>query len=70
MWTCYSLNVATDLYLISIPLPMPWKISMRTWKKIGLGILFSAGAVVVVFATIRCVLITMVSPVWPSFAQE
>lgn len=59
MWTCYAFNVLTDLYLISIPLPMLWQSTMRTWKKAGLGILFSAGAIIIVFATIRCVLITI-----------
>lgn len=57
VWTCYTFNVLTDLYLISIPLPMLWKTSMRTWKKVGLGILFSAGAVIIIFATLRCVFI-------------
>lgn len=34
---------------------------MKTWKKIGLGILFSGGLIVVVFATVRCALIASVS---------
>ena len=33
---------------------------MVTWKKIGLGILFSGGMIVIIFATVRCVLITTV----------
>jgi hypothetical protein len=57
---CYTCNVFTDLYLISIPLPMLWSTSMALWKKIGLGILFSGGIVVMVFATIRSVLIVTV----------
>lgn len=36
---------------------MLWQSSMRTYKKVGLGILFSAGAVIIVFATLRCVFI-------------
>ncbi|KAH7324372.1 hypothetical protein B0I35DRAFT_160739 [Stachybotrys elegans] len=54
---CYTGNVFTDLYLISIPLPMLWSTSMALWKKVGLGILFSGGIVIIVFATIRSVLI-------------
>ncbi|KAG9252016.1 uncharacterized protein F5Z01DRAFT_245365 [Emericellopsis atlantica] len=57
VWTCYALNVFTDLYLITLPMPLLWKTSMKTYKKVGLGLLFSAGAVIIVFATIRCVLI-------------
>lgn len=58
VWTCYSLNVLTDLYLIALPLPMLFNSTLKTWKKIGLGILFSGGAIVIVCATIRCVLLT------------
>lgn len=61
VWITYAFNVATDLYLMSIPLPMLWETTMKTWKKIGLGILFSGGLIVVIFATVRCVLIATVS---------
>jgi hypothetical protein len=53
----YVTNVVTDLYLISIPLPMFWETTMKSWKKYSLALLFSGGAIIVVFATIRLVLI-------------
>jgi hypothetical protein len=60
VWTCYTLNVITDLYLISLPVPFLWEARMKTWKKVGLGILFSGGFIVIAFATARCVLLTTV----------
>lgn len=58
VWTCYAFNVITDLYLIALPLPMLFQTTMKTWKKVGLGVLFSGGAAIIVCATIRCVLLT------------
>ncbi|POR36005.1 Uncharacterized protein TPAR_03817 [Tolypocladium paradoxum] len=57
IWVYFAFNVFTDLYLISIPVPMLWKATLRPWKKFGLIILFSGGLFVVVCATLRCVLI-------------
>ncbi|KND88026.1 hypothetical protein TOPH_07311 [Tolypocladium ophioglossoides CBS 100239] len=57
IWVYYAFNVFTDLYLISIPIPMLWKATLRPWKKIGLILLFSGGLFVVVCATLRCILI-------------
>jgi hypothetical protein len=60
VWTCYTLNVITDLYLISLPVPFLWEARMKTWKKVGLGLLFSGGFIVIAFATARCVLLVTV----------
>lgn len=62
VWSTYTANVVTDIYLISIPVPMLWQTTMKTWKKVGLGILFSGGLLIIVFATVRAVLIVTVSP--------
>ncbi|KIH92525.1 hypothetical protein SPBR_02568 [Sporothrix brasiliensis 5110] len=51
------LNVLTDIYLMSIPLPMLWKANLRPAKKIGLMVLFSGGLFVTAAAILRCVLI-------------
>ncbi|KJR88211.1 uncharacterized protein SPSK_07260 [Sporothrix schenckii 1099-18] len=51
------LNVATDIYLMSIPLPMLWKANLRPAKKIGLMVLFSGGIFVTTAAILRCILI-------------
>ncbi|KAK0666826.1 hypothetical protein QBC41DRAFT_280275 [Cercophora samala] len=52
-----ALNVITDIYLMSIPIPMLWRASMRPIKKIGLIVLFSGGAFVTVAGVLRCILI-------------
>ncbi|KAK3389147.1 hypothetical protein B0H63DRAFT_94846 [Podospora didyma] len=51
------LNVLTDLYLLSIPIPMLWKSSIRPLKKAGLILLFSGGIFVTMAGILRCVLI-------------
>lgn len=55
------LNVLTDIYLMSIPIPMLWSSSLRPFKKAGLILLFSGGAFVTVAGVLRCVLIITVS---------
>ncbi|KAL2192432.1 hypothetical protein P885DRAFT_72988 [Corynascus similis CBS 632.67] len=51
------LNVITDIYLMSIPIPMLWKSSLRPLKKAGLMLLFSGGIFVTAAGILRCVLI-------------
>ncbi|KAI1207526.1 uncharacterized protein F4807DRAFT_452868 [Annulohypoxylon truncatum] len=57
IWVYLSMNVITDLYLISIPVPMLWQSSLRPVKKFGLILLFSGGLFVVACAILRCALI-------------
>ncbi|KAF9874455.1 hypothetical protein CkaCkLH20_08018 [Colletotrichum karsti] len=57
VWVYLSFNVSTDLYLLSIPLPMLWQAKLKPLKKWGLLFLFSGGLFVVVCATLRCILI-------------
>lgn len=61
VWVYLSFNVSTDLYLLSIPLPMLWQAKLKPLKKWGLLFLFSGGLFVIVCATLRCVLIVTVS---------
>ncbi|KAL2169069.1 hypothetical protein VTG60DRAFT_6491 [Thermothelomyces hinnuleus] len=51
------LNVVTDIYLMSIPIPLLWKSSLRPLKKAGLMLLFSGGIFVTAAGILRCVLI-------------
>ena len=55
------LNVITDIYLMSIPIPMLLKASLKPLKKAGLIFLFSGGIFVMVAGILRCVLIITVS---------
>ncbi|KAL1875310.1 hypothetical protein VTK73DRAFT_10147 [Phialemonium thermophilum] len=57
VWVYLAFNVATDLYLLSIPLPMLWQSSLKPIKKVGLMVVFSGGIFVVVCAILRCILI-------------
>lgn len=54
------LNIVTDIYLLSIPLPMLWGSSLRPLKKAGLMVLFSGGFFVMVAGILRCILIVTV----------
>ncbi|KAJ5607606.1 hypothetical protein N7537_004225 [Penicillium hordei] len=51
------LNVATDLYLLSIPAPMLVKARLKWREKLELLILFSGGLFVMMAGILRCVLI-------------
>ncbi|KAL0931393.1 uncharacterized protein CTRU02_214128 [Colletotrichum truncatum] len=51
------LNVLTDLYLLSIPIPMLWASKLPMRKKLGLIVLFSGGIFVTMAGILRCVLI-------------
>ncbi|KAI1634251.1 hypothetical protein F4809DRAFT_652025 [Biscogniauxia mediterranea] len=57
VWVFCAMNVVTDLYLISIPIPMLWKSSLKPLKKVGLISLFSGGFFIITCALIRAVLI-------------
>ncbi|KAL2128958.1 hypothetical protein VTI74DRAFT_8412 [Chaetomium olivicolor] len=56
------LNVLTDIYLMSIPIPLFWRSSLRPLKKAGLMLLFSGGIFVTAAGVLRCVLI-LVDPI-------
>lgn len=55
------LNVLTDMYLLTIPLPMLWRASLKPAKKAGLMVLFGMGLFVTLAGILRCVLIITVS---------
>jgi hypothetical protein len=61
VWVYLAFNVITDVYLLSIPLPMLWKASLKPLKKMGLMVLFGGGILVIACATLRCVLIITVN---------
>ncbi|KAH7308154.1 hypothetical protein B0I35DRAFT_454010 [Stachybotrys elegans] len=57
IWVYLSFNVATDLYLIAIPMPMLFKIEMPWFKRVWLVGLFSCGLFVTMAAILRVVLL-------------
>lgn len=56
------LNVTTDMYLLSIPVPLLWKARLPVLKKVAVGFCFSGGLFVTTAAILRCVLILTVRP--------
>lgn len=57
VWSSFAANVSTDIYLISIPLPMLWRSSLRMSKKIASTIVLGAGIFVLVCATLKSVFV-------------
>ena len=61
VWVSFASNVSTDLYLISIPLPMLWRSSLKMPKKIASTIVLGSGVFVLVCATLKSVFVLVVS---------
>jgi hypothetical protein len=62
-----ALNVATDLYLILIPVPMLWSTQLPTFKKLTLVVVFSGALFVMAAGIVRGVVILEVCTL---FSQE
>ncbi|KKY20693.1 hypothetical protein UCRPC4_g04160 [Phaeomoniella chlamydospora] len=56
------LNIITDIYLLSIPLPLLWKVNISLRKKLTLMLLFSGAAFVIMASLIRAVVILTAGP--------
>jgi hypothetical protein len=61
IWVSFAANVSTDMYLISIPLPMLWESRMKTLKKIASTFVLGAGVFVLVCATLKSIFVLVVS---------
>ncbi|KAL4963948.1 uncharacterized protein BDV14DRAFT_201430 [Aspergillus stella-maris] len=57
VYVTVTLNVATDIYLISIPTPILFKARLPIREKLELLVLFSGGTFVMAAGILRCVLI-------------
>jgi hypothetical protein len=51
------LNIASDFFVIILPLPMIYKLQMPRGQKVALALLLSAGSFVVIASIIRLVII-------------
>lgn len=51
------LNVLTDMYLLSIPMPMLWKANLKLKRKLTLILIFGGGVFVMMAGILRCALI-------------
>ncbi|GKZ25189.1 hypothetical protein AbraIFM66951_001113 [Aspergillus brasiliensis] len=66
----FAANLATDPYLVLIPIPMLWKSSLRLMKKIAVTIVLGAGIFVLVCATIKSVFLLVEPNNGASIADE
>ncbi|KAH6658339.1 hypothetical protein BKA67DRAFT_656537 [Truncatella angustata] len=57
IWTTFSSNVVTDLYLIAIPLPLLWESRLRMVNKIVASIVLGAGIFVLVCAALKTIFV-------------
>lgn len=57
MYVTVVLNVLTDIYLMSIPMPMLWKANLEIKKKLSLILVFGGGVFVMMAGILRCALI-------------
>ena len=57
LYVTVVLNVATDIYLMSIPLPMLWGANLEKRRKISLMLIFAGGIFVMAAGILRCALI-------------
>ncbi|TPX07712.1 uncharacterized protein E0L32_010608 [Thyridium curvatum] len=55
LFVTLTLNVLTDIYLMTIPIPMVWTARLRPARKAGLILLFSGGLFVMGAGVMRCV---------------
>lgn len=60
VWVSFAANVSTDLYLITIPIPVLWSTKLRLGKKIASTVVLSAGVFVLVCATLKSVFVLVV----------
>ncbi|EMD92281.1 hypothetical protein COCC4DRAFT_37747 [Bipolaris maydis ATCC 48331] len=55
LYFAYSVDVATDLAIMFLPLFLTWNLQMSMKRKIGISILFGSGFVCIAFATLRVI---------------
>ncbi|KAM4054801.1 putative short-chain dehydrogenase reductase sdr protein [Hirsutella rhossiliensis] len=56
-WVVVCTNLTTDLYIMTIPLPMVWRARISARKKAGLGAMFCCGLITIGFGAARCAFI-------------
>lgn len=51
-----ALNVLTDVGILSIPIPLVWKVKIPLRRKLVIGLLLCSGIFVIIAALLRCIL--------------
>ncbi|KAB2576770.1 hypothetical protein DBV05_g4570 [Lasiodiplodia theobromae] len=57
LYVTVVLNVLTDAYLMSIPLPMLWRANLEIKRKLSLILIFGGGVFVMMAGILRCALV-------------
>ncbi|KAF2133689.1 hypothetical protein P153DRAFT_419597 [Dothidotthia symphoricarpi CBS 119687] len=57
LYVTVVLNVLTDIYLMSIPMPMIWTVHLEIKRKLSLILVFGGGVFVMMAGILRCALI-------------
>ncbi|KAF1962856.1 hypothetical protein CC80DRAFT_461235 [Byssothecium circinans] len=65
-----STNIATDLYIMSIPLPMVWSARIPMLTKLALVGMFCGGLLTAVFGILRCIFVLLDRPDGPVLTGE
>ena len=50
------IGTRTDVVIVSIPLPLLWKVKITLGRKIAIGILLCSGVFIILATLLRCVL--------------
>jgi hypothetical protein len=61
VWSSFAANVSTDIYLILIPIPLLWRSTLKTYKKVASTFVFCTGVFVLVCATLKTASVLAVS---------
>ncbi|KAF2199027.1 hypothetical protein GQ43DRAFT_450569 [Delitschia confertaspora ATCC 74209] len=69
-WTLITTNIVTDLYIMSIPLPMVWNAHISVGKKLALMAMFCGGILTTVAGILRCTFVLLDRPDGPQQAGE
>lgn len=51
-----ALNIATDVAILTVPLPLLWRLRLSIWKRLVLILLLCGGLFVIIMAIVRTVL--------------
>ncbi|RSL87674.1 hypothetical protein CEP52_015456 [Fusarium oligoseptatum] len=54
--TLVVLNIATDLVIVSIPVPLLWTVKLSIKRKLIIGVLLCSGVFIMIATLLRCVL--------------
>lgn len=49
-------NVATDIVIMALPIPLLWKLQVNLRKKLGFSLIFCGGIFIVVCTLLRCII--------------